>query len=245
MCSRSSFACRRVGPASLDVGGDRPLDLLVDRHLVDTGDCLESFGLVRRQAQGAGLDRHWRPPIAGRLPHDTTVPRCALVVNQPERPNNAAGERYRSTCGKVERFHQTLKRYLARQPPADSLPILQLQLDAFRAYYNTERPHQARRGQTPAVAFGARLKARPAVDRTRAHFRVRSDRVSKAGNVTVRYLSRLRHIGLGRAHVGRPVKLLIADDYVRIVAEDGSLLRELVLDAGRDYQPRLHLSTMS
>jgi hypothetical protein len=145
----------------------------------------------------------------------------------------------------VERFHQTLKRYLAKQPPAASLAILQLQLDAFRRYSNAERPHRAVRGRTPLVAFGARLKARPTVDRVRAHFRVRSDRVSKAGNVTVRYLSRLRHIGLGRAHVGQPVKLLIADDYVRVVGEDGSLLRELVLDAGRDHQPRLHSSTMS
>jgi hypothetical protein len=33
------------------------------------------------------------------------------------------------TCGKVERFHQTLKRFLARQPPLRSLAELQLQLD--------------------------------------------------------------------------------------------------------------------
>ena len=57
--------------------------------------------------------------------------------------------------------------------------------------------------------------------------------------------SRLRHIGLGRAHAGEAVQLLIADDYVRVVRADGSLLRELVLDADRDYQPRLHSSTMS
>jgi len=77
------------------------------------------------------------------------------------------------------------------------------------------------------------------------HFRVRADWVSKAGNVTVRYLSQLRHIGLGKAHVGEPVRLLIADDYVRVVREDGSLLRELNIDPNRDYQPRLHSSPMS
>ena len=69
--------------------------------------------------------------------------------------------------------------------------------------------------------------------------------MSKAGNVTVRYLSRLRHIGLGRAHAGREVRLLIADAHVRVVATDGTLLRELVIDADRDYQPRLHSFTMS
>jgi hypothetical protein len=64
--------------------------------------------------------------------------------------------------------------------------------------------------------------------------------VSKAGNVTVRYLSRLRHIDLGRGHAGPEVRLLIADASVRVVGTDGSLLRELVLDPAGDYQPRLH-----
>jgi len=211
---------------------------------VKGGDVVRTFlGAAERHGPPAGLLTDngavfTGGPRRGRIRLETELERLGVVAKHST-PNHP------QTCGKVERFHQTLKRYLARQPAADSLPILQLQLDAFRDYYNTERPHRARRGQTPAIAFGARLKARPAVDRARAHFRVRIDRVSKAGNVTVRYLSRLRHIGLGRAHVGQPVKLLIADDYVRVVGEDGSLLRELVLDAGRDYQPRLHLSTMS
>jgi hypothetical protein len=76
-------------------------------------------------------------------------------------------------------------------------------------------------------------------------FRVRQDRVSKAGNVTVRYLSRLRHIGIGKAHAGKEVRMLIADAHVRVVAADGTLLRELVLDADRDYQARPSSSTMS
>ena len=93
--------------------------------------------------------------------------------------------------------------------------------------------------------FESRIKARPAIDRAPASFRVRQDRVSKAGNVTVRYLSRLRHIGVGKAHAGQEVRLLIADDHVRVVGVDGSLLRELILDADRDYQARLHSSPMS
>ena len=177
-------------------------------------------------------------PRRGKVLLETELERLGIVAKHST-PNHP------QTCGKVERFHQTLKRYLARQSPAASLAILQLQLDAFRRYYNVERPHRALRGNTPLQAFSSRVKARPAVDRTLTHFRVRQDRVSKAGNVTVRYLSRLRHIGVGRAHIGEPVKLLIADDYVRVVGEDGSLLRELILDAACDYQPRLHSSTMS
>jgi hypothetical protein len=63
--------------------------------------------------------------------------------------------------------------------------------------------------------------------------------------VTVRYLSRLRHIGLGKAHPSEPVKHLIADDHVRVVGQDGALIRELVLDVRRDYQPRLHSPSKS
>jgi transposase InsO family protein len=177
-------------------------------------------------------------PRRGRIRLETELERLGVVAKHST-PNHP------QTCGKVERFHQTLKRYLARQAPAGSLAILQLQLDAYRRYYNAERPHRALRGRTPLAAFSARLKARPTVERARAHFRVREDRVSKAGNVTVRYLSRLRHIGLGRSHAGETVRLLIADDYVRVVRQDGSLLRDLVLDAKRDYQPRLHSSTMT
>lgn len=148
------------------------------------------------------------------------------------------------TCGKVERFHQTLKRFLGRQPRALTLAVLQAQLDAYRDY-NAERPHRALGGRTPRQAFEARVKAGPIVDRRLGHYRVREDRVSKGGNVTVRYLSRLRHIGVGRAYTGERVKLLIADDRVRVIRADGSLLRELVIDAARDYQPRLSSSSMS
>jgi transposase InsO family protein len=36
------------------------------------------------------------------------------------------------TCGKVERFHQTEKKWLAKQDPAATVEELQAQLDTFR-----------------------------------------------------------------------------------------------------------------
>jgi transposase InsO family protein len=141
------------------------------------------------------------------------------------------------TCGKVERFHQTLKRFLAKQAPAHSLAQLQLQLDAFRSYYNQQRPHRAHGGKTPLFAFEARLKAKPHKADAPTHFRVRKDKVDRFGRVTLRYLGRLRHIGLGMAFKNRSVRLLVAGDHVRVVTEEGTLLRELTLDPTRDYQP--------
>jgi transposase InsO family protein len=140
------------------------------------------------------------------------------------------------TCGKVERFHQTLKRYLAKQPRARSLAQLQAQLDAFRAYYNQHRPHRALAGRTPLVAFHARIKAHPAASPAAiTRFRVRHDKVDKSGRVTLRHQSVLRHIYVGRAHIGAAIRLLIAGAHVRIIREDGQLLRELTLDADRLY----------
>jgi transposase InsO family protein len=60
------------------------------------------------------------------------------------------------TCGKVERFHQTLKRWLRRQPPARDVSKLQVKLDWFRDYHNNCRPHRGIGRRTPAEAFGAR-----------------------------------------------------------------------------------------
>jgi transposase InsO family protein len=148
------------------------------------------------------------------------------------------------TCGKVERFHQTLKKYLAKQPTPGSIALLQLQLDTFRTYYNQHRPHRALGGRTPLVAFKARLRAKPAATAAAVHFRVRHDRVDTNGTVTLRYQSRLRHIAIGRVHKYERVRLLIADDLVRVIREDGSLIRELTLDPGCDYQS-LELSSMS
>ena len=141
------------------------------------------------------------------------------------------------TCGKVERFHQTQKKFLARQPPARSIAHLQLQLDSFRVYYNQRRPHRALAGRTPLVAFNARLRAKPELVPTTIRFRVRHDKVDSCGRVTLRYQSQLRHIYIGRAHKGETIRLLIAEPNVRIVSDDGQLLRELTLDPNRTYQP--------
>ena len=140
------------------------------------------------------------------------------------------------TCGKVERFHQSLKRFLARQAEPESLAHLQLQLDAFGTYYNQQRPHRALGGRSPLVAFNARIKAGPATAPAAVHYRVRQDRVDTNGTVTLRYQSRLRHIALGRANKHQSVRLLIAGAQVRVVREDGSLMRELTIDPRRDYQ---------
>jgi len=158
--------------------------------------------------------------------------RLLNITQKNGRPNHP------QTQGKVERFQQTLKRWLAAQAPADTVEELQAQLDRFRDYYNQIRPHRSLSRRTPAQAYTARTKVGPA-GTVGGHWRMREDRIDDSGAVTVRYNSRLHHIGVGRAHKGTRVRLLIHNDHVRIInANTGQLLRQLIIDPTRDYQPQ-------
>lgn len=75
------------------------------------------------------------------------------ITGKPHKP---------TTQGKNERFHQTLFRWLDKQPLADTLDQLQAQVEAFDHLYNTQRPHQGLPGRaTPAQAWHATPKADP------------------------------------------------------------------------------------
>jgi len=65
---------------------------------------------------------------------------------------------------------------------------------------------------------------------------VRRDKVDITGVITLRHNSRLHHIGLGRRLVGTRVLVLIEGLRIRVLTEDGELIRELTLDPTRDYQ---------
>jgi hypothetical protein len=97
-------------------------------------------------------------------------------------------------------------------------------------------PHRA----TPATVYASRPKATPSGDRSAdTHDRVRHDKIDKTGCVTLRVAGRLRHIGIGPTHARTHVILLVQDLHVRVVdAATGELLRELLIDPRKDYQPR-------
>ena len=144
-----------------------------------------------------------------------------------------------TTCGKVERFQQTLKKWLKAHPGANNLNELQDLLDEFTRHYNHNRPHRSLGRTTPAAAYTRLPKTGPEHNRVDIHFRVRHDRVDKTGSVTLRHNSRLHHIGIGRAHKHTPVTLLVADLDIRVIAtQTGELLRHLTLNPTRDYQPQ-------
>jgi transposase InsO family protein len=172
----------------------------------------------------------------GRTALETELRRLG-ITQKNSRPNHP------TTCGKVERFQQTLKNWLTAQPrqPA-TLPALHAHLDTFVEVYNHQRPHRSLPHRaTPATAYAARPKVAPtsgARDHD-SHNRVRTDKIDTTGCVTLRVAGKLRHIGIGRPHAGTHVLLLVSDLHVRVVhAATGELLRDLEIDPARDYQPR-------
>lgn len=154
------------------------------------------------------------------------------IEQKHSRPNHP------TTCGKVERFQQTLQRWLSACGPIDTIEHLQHHIDLFVAVYNLDRPHRALRS-TPAVTYHLLPKATPRGSSTGTHHRIRHDRVDKTGALSLRRAGRMHHIGIGRAHAGKTVLMLIDDLDIRVIDKTtGEILRHLTLDPSRDYQPR-------
>ena len=152
------------------------------------------------------------------------------VRQKNSRPNHP------TTCGKVERFQQTLKKWLRHQPRATTLAELQHQLDTFVDIYNHHRPHRSLPHRTtPAAAYQARPKATPGNDHPNTEFRVRHDRI-QSGRVSLRINGQMHHIGLGRTLDGTRVIMLIDGYNTRIIhAATGEIIRTLTINPERRY----------
>jgi transposase InsO family protein len=150
------------------------------------------------------------------------------ITQKNSRPNHP------TTCGKVERFHWTLKKWLTARPAAVNLDALQAVLDEFATNYNQRRPHSSLNDRTPTAAYHARPKA-TAAGAHQPHYRIRHDRVSH-GNVSLRVHGQLHHIGLSRHLHGTPIIMLIIDLDVRVIhATTGQIIRTLTINPNRHY----------
>lgn len=140
------------------------------------------------------------------------------------------------TQGKVERFHQTLKRWLAARPRPATIADLQALLDTFRLIYNTQRSHRAHPGTiTPEQAYLARPKASP-TGAPAEHFRIRHDIVDQFGKLTLRHGSRLHHLGIGRPHTHTPVLILVTTTTVTVISKTGHhVLSSHTIDPEKNY----------
>jgi transposase InsO family protein len=141
------------------------------------------------------------------------------------------------TQGKIERFHQTLQRWLKARPAARTLPELQQQLDQFRDHYNENRPHRALQRTTPGDAYRATPKAAPASNgHPPGHYRLRYDRLDTQGRMTLRRAGRMHHLATGTTHARKRV-LAFADDHQVTVTDltTGEVLSTHHIDPNKSY----------
>src|SRR5207253_2726063 len=139
------------------------------------GEAIESYGEPASVLSDNGA------VYTGRYRHTARVA-LELTLNARGIAFSHSRPYHPQTCGKVERFHQSLKRWLSHRPRVSSVPKLQAQLEEFRDYYNSVRPHRALSRRTPQETYDARPKAVPSgVALDDAHYRVRHDTIDANG----------------------------------------------------------------
>lgn len=139
------------------------------------------------------------------------------------------------TQGKIERFHQTLKRWLTARPAAHTLSELQHQLDQFRNHYNEHRPHRSNDRATPGHTYRTTPKALPAAPRE-GHFRLRYDHVATNGKMSLRHAGQMHHLGIGIEHRGKRILALIDQNTVTIIHLDtGEIIATNSINPTRNY----------
>jgi transposase InsO family protein len=151
-----------------------------------------------------------------------------------------AGRPYHpQTTGKVERFQQTLKKWLRRQDRTRGLACdlneLQTRLDEFCVYYNQQRPHQGIGRVTPLSRWQQVTAARPAAQPL-PHPAPRPEPQSVTINSTGMIRLHNITIGIGVEWAGTPATLLIDGRYATVFSGD-QLVRHLRIDHTRRYQP--------
>jgi putative transposase len=144
------------------------------------------------------------------------------------------------TCGKNERIHATLKRWLRARPAAQTLTELQTMVDAFDDHYNHRRPHQALAGRTPADVLTAATHAplpTPAEQTTPAPRgptrRLIEAKVAANGNVGIGG----KIIQLGADHRHRTVLGAIDTNTISVYTRRGDLIREISTTPHQRYYP--------
>jgi transposase InsO family protein len=148
---------------------------------------------------------------------------CQSIASTPYHPQ---------TCGKIERFWQTLKKWLRAHGPHRNLDHLNRDLATFTEHYNTRRPHRALNGRTPAAVFDATVTARPAQRPLPSKIQTYRTHASTGGTVVVGRF----HVFIGGRYKGLPVTAIQDGNHIAIYTGN-KLIRALDADPTSRYQP--------
>ena len=98
-----------------------------------------------------------------------------------------------------------------------SVGSTEISVEQFRQIYNEQRPHRALDRRTPAQAYTALPKARPTGTPAAGYYRVRFDHVGTNGKISLRRAGKMHHLGIGTAHAGKAVVILVTEAQVTVI----------------------------
>jgi Integrase core domain. len=140
------------------------------------------------------------------------------------------------TCGKVERHHQTFKKWLREQPRPADLAALQKLCDHYRVWYNTKRWHSVWRRTPQGQWDSAPELGSPSELPAQTDAQVRTVKVTAAGTIWVRK----RSIYIGKRRKGDQLTIISYGDHVTVYDTGGIALGQITLDTTKRHQGRLN-----
>jgi putative transposase len=177
---------------------------------------------------GAAFTNTWSSATTGPSPFASTVNGWGtrLIHSSPYHPQ---------TCGKVERHHQTLKRWLTHHRTPTTIGQLQRLLDDYRDYYNTRRAHSALpRRTTPHHAWTtAAHHGGPAALPIQTDATVHRCRVADHGKIN----AGSHRIGVGMARLGQTLTVIRHNGHATVYDRDGHPIGTATLTPGKTYVP--------
>ncbi len=135
------------------------------------------------------------------------------------------------TCGKCERAHLPVERWLAKQPLPENLDQLQALLNRYRRINNNQRRRRHLGGLTPMDRYRLGPKDGPGDEPIPLPVTIANHRVAKNGSIGVG----TNQIGIGKTHAGKAVQVVRQGS--KIVIIDGHrLIASFTLDGRKRYQ---------
>jgi transposase InsO family protein len=137
------------------------------------------------------------------------------------------------TCGKNERAHATVLKWLERQPLPADLIELQVLLETYREHYNHRRRKTHLGGMTPAERYKLGPLDGPGQSPQPWPVIIKTATVSTSGCIGVD-----KHLlGIGRRHAHNQVTLVHQHRQIAVFAGN-QLIAEFTLTGRRGYQPK-------
>lgn len=212
--------CSRYDLALAAVRSENSLDVwnTVAQALTEHG--IPRLFLTDNGTAFSGRRRGW----TSRLEENLTAVGVHAITSSVKHPQ---------TCGKDERAHQTVLKWLRKQPRAKNITDLQTQLDQYRQHYNHKRRKKHLGGLTPAQRYALGPLDGPGTTGAPDTAMITRGTISASGCLAVNR----EQFSVGRKHAGQPA-LIIRQNRHLTVFTGNHLIAQITLTGRPGYHRR-------